>query len=82
MHYVESYLRNSFYLQPAIKSVFCFLLFQELNGVVFTGSRDDTVIAWDEFTADPVRVFEGRTDEDDEDTYSIYAIQVLDAEPL
>jgi hypothetical protein len=57
-------------------------LFQELNGVVFTGSRDDTVIAWDEFTADPVRVFEGRTDEDDEDTYSIYAIQVLDAEPL
>jgi hypothetical protein len=49
---------------------------------VYTGSRDDTVIAWDEFTADPVRTFEGRTDEEDEDTYSIYAIQVLYAEPM
>ena len=55
---------------------------QELHGILYTGSRDDTVVAWDEFTADPIRRFEGKADKNDANTYSIYAIQVLGAEPL
>ena len=54
----------------------------ELNGIIWTGSRDDMAIAWDEFSGDALRSFSGKTDPEDEDTYSIYAIQIIDSEPF